>query len=161
MALFFNCIKQFRDIFPWRDATIFIDFIVRRRSLHNLELCSYMGVVKNDTTFTKFPSNWVISNTYLTWVLVADQLIQWVMKLLLILDPDLEGKVVGEKGVAGDKGEWGWQGGCGGEEHGTVLRLFFLREGGGGGLVPSYMLKIDTLFTFIICIIHMCLYDTP
>ena len=27
---------------------------------------------------------------------------------------------------------------------------FFLREGGGTALVPSYMLKIDTLFTFII-----------
>ena len=57
----------------------------------------------------------------------------------------------------------GSEGGKEDAEERNTARSFvsFFREGGGGGLVPSYMLKIDTLFTFIICIIHMCLYDTP
>ena len=79
------------------------------------------------------------------------------MQLLLILDPDLEGKVGEKGGVAGDKEERGLQGGCGGEEHGTLLRLFILRKGGEETLVLSYMLKINTVFTFITCIIHMCI----
>ena len=82
------------------------------------------------------------------------------MQLLLILERGLEGKVGEKGGVAGDN--WRESGKEDAEERNTTRSFvsFFLREGGGGALVPSYMLKINTLFTFIICIIHMCLYDT-
>ena len=55
--------------------------------------------------------------------------------------------------MGGDKGDGGKED----AEERNIARSsvsFYLREGGGGALVPSYMLKIDTFFIFIICILR-------